>query len=419
MVKDFGFTLDQVNWLSNVTNVVYLPASAIVPLVCSRWGIRRTCDVGAIFLVLAAWIRYAGTAHSLSKEGSYALIMVAQILGGFAQPFFQVLPAKYSETWFDLKGRTTATMVMSVANPIGGAIGQILSPSVGSSRQSILVLAILGTAVSPLVFLIQSRPPTPPTYAASQPAPRFSSLIFAIMGTHTSPDSPTYMTRRERIDFAIIFVNFGIIVGIVNAFSILTSQFFQPYGYSDTTSGLFGAVLLLVGLVFTGLSAPLFDRVLTHHLGLSLKVLSPIVGAGWLSLIWAVKPNDTGALFAVMAIIGAASLIMLPVVLELAVELTRNADGSSAMLWFSGNLFAIMYVLVANALRASESANPPLNMHRALIFQASLLCGFIALIPFIRGKQRRREMDERVNQGGAPAVAERSEASEEIPKTSA
>jgi FLVCR family MFS transporter 7 len=46
-----------------------------------------------------------------------------------------------------------------------------------------------------------------------------------------------------------------------------------------------------------------------------------------------VKPDNTGGLFAIMAIIGICSLIMLPVGLELGAEVTRNADGSAAILW--------------------------------------------------------------------------------------
>lgn len=42
-----------------------------------------------------------------------------------------------------------------------------------------------------------------------------------------------------------------------------------------------------------------------------------------------------------MAVIGACSLTLLPVALELAVEVTRNADGSAALLWFS----YVIYVL--------------------------------------------------------------------------
>ena len=37
-----------------------------------------------------------------------------QLFGAIAQPIFQVLGPMYSETWFDLKGRTTATMILSV-----------------------------------------------------------------------------------------------------------------------------------------------------------------------------------------------------------------------------------------------------------------------------------------------------------------
>lgn len=54
-------------------------------------------------------------------------------------------------------------------------------------------------------------------------------------------------------------------------------------------------------------------------------------------ILWprnAAKPKDTAGLFVIMAIIGAASIALLPVALELACELTRNADGSSAVLWF-------------------------------------------------------------------------------------
>ena len=42
------------------------------------------------------------------------LRMENQLFGGIAQPVFQVLGPMYSERWFDLKGRTTATMIIAV-----------------------------------------------------------------------------------------------------------------------------------------------------------------------------------------------------------------------------------------------------------------------------------------------------------------
>ena len=37
------------------------------------------CDLGSICLILAAWIRYAGTARSLSGNRAYALLIIGQV----------------------------------------------------------------------------------------------------------------------------------------------------------------------------------------------------------------------------------------------------------------------------------------------------------------------------------------------------
>lgn len=54
-----------------------------------------------------------------------------------AQPWFLVLGPKYSEVWFDLKGRTTATMFVALSNPIGSAIGQVVAPFCSTVRGSV------------------------------------------------------------------------------------------------------------------------------------------------------------------------------------------------------------------------------------------------------------------------------------------
>ena len=46
------------------------------------------------------------------------------------------------------------------------------------------------------------------------------------------------------------------------------------------------------------------------------------------------------------------------------------------------------------ALRAGPDANPPLNMRRAVIFQASVVSAAVAFIYAIEGKQTRRAQDE-------------------------
>ncbi|KAI0668890.1 MFS general substrate transporter [Trametes maxima] len=402
MVKDFGFSLNDVNWLGNVVNLVYLPSSIILPYLYGRLGTRGTCYIGAALFILSAWIRYLGTIRSLSVNGAYTFIVIGQILGGMSVPIFQIIVPSYSQKWFDLKGRTTATMIMGVANPVGNALGQLIPPLVTDPRQSLLVMAIVFSAAAPAVFLVGNAPPTPPTFAGSQEHPSLSSLARALLG-RTPREDYTYMSMRQRVDFAIITVVFGVLVGVINAFTVLTAQHFEPYGYSDTISGLMGAVLLLVGLVAAAITSPLYDRVLTNHLAFSCKVFCPVLAACWLALIWEIRPNNEAVLFVLMAIIGATGLTLLPAVLELAVELTRNPDGSSAILWCSTNLFGLICVLVEDALREGPNANPPLNMHRSAIFQGVLVTAVIVFVYLVEGKQTRRAQDEEMRRALARA----------------
>ncbi|CCM00980.1 uncharacterized protein FIBRA_03028 [Fibroporia radiculosa] len=388
-VTDFGFALI-------ITCTAYVMSYA-------------SCYIGGVLLLASAWVRYAGTASGLPMGGAYALLLIGQLLAGITQPIFQVLIPGYSEKWFDLKSRTTATMLMSIANPIGNGLGQLISPLVGSPSQSVLVMGIIYTAAAPFVFIVTDSPPTPPTHSASQKSPSFMSLIRAVMGREPD-DLPTYMTKRQRFDFVAISFAFGVLVGVINAFSILSAQIMEPYGYSDTISGLMGAALLLVGIVAALITAPLFDRVFTHHLAPTCKLLCPILGGAWLSLIWAVRRNNTGALFALMAVIGATSLTLLPVALELAVELTRNADGSSAMLWATSNLLGIVFVLSEGSLRAGADANPSYNMYKALIFQGVFVCTVTAFMVFVEGKQTRRALDEQAQREAQIAETPRTPA---------
>ena len=88
------------------------------------------------------------------------------------------------------------------------------------------------------------------------------------------------------------------------------------------------------GLVAAFATSQLFDRVLTHHLGLLARIVIPFIAVAWLSLIWAVRPNNTGALYAIFVVIGMCSVSILPVSLELGCEVTRNSEASSAILWW-------------------------------------------------------------------------------------
>jgi hypothetical protein len=55
---------------------VYVP-SVVYAVKFSHFAVQ--CDVATILLLLSGWVRYAGTAQSLSKSGAYALIIIGQV----------------------------------------------------------------------------------------------------------------------------------------------------------------------------------------------------------------------------------------------------------------------------------------------------------------------------------------------------
>lgn len=42
VVRDFGFTLDEVNWLGNIIACVYLPTAFLTPIITKRYGLKRS-----------------------------------------------------------------------------------------------------------------------------------------------------------------------------------------------------------------------------------------------------------------------------------------------------------------------------------------------------------------------------------------
>jgi hypothetical protein len=49
-----------------------------------------------------------------NTAGSYALLLVAQLVVGVVAPCFQVVGPRYAELWFDLNGRATTTMIIAI-----------------------------------------------------------------------------------------------------------------------------------------------------------------------------------------------------------------------------------------------------------------------------------------------------------------
>jgi hypothetical protein len=73
--------------------------------------------------------------------------MFGQLLLGLAQPFVLASPTTYSDLWFSANGRTSATALATLANPLGAALGQLVDSFLvlepGDVPNMVLYIAII------------------------------------------------------------------------------------------------------------------------------------------------------------------------------------------------------------------------------------------------------------------------------------
>ncbi|KAL1297176.1 hypothetical protein AAFC00_004749 [Neodothiora populina] len=356
--KYFGVSESAVNWLSTGFLFSFVLVSPIVIWTLNKYGPRGAIVAAAVLTLVGNWIRYAGSlSHS---SGHFGIVFVGQIIIGFSQPFALCAPTRYSDLWFSDEGRVSATALASLANPLGGALGQLIGPMLAGEDTNavssmVFYTALLSSVAALPSFFVPARPPTPPSASASEEKTELYTSI-----KHLS----------QNRSFWLIFVPFAVFVGSFNSSSSLLNQIFEPYGFSELEAGIAGGLLILVGLVASAIVSPTIDR--TKQYLLAIRVLVPLIAIGYLILVFAPEARSIVAAYIVCGLLGAASFSLLPCALEYLCTVTApiSPEVGSTFCWTGGQLLGAIFILIMDALKGGWSGQPENNMKRALVFQA-------------------------------------------------
>ena len=328
-----------------------------------------------------------------TTPASFPLTMAAQVIIGLAQPFVLTAPTRYSDLWFTPRGRVSTTALASLANPFGGALGQLIGPFLASSPSDIpnltLYVAIISSAATIPSFFVPAKPPTPVAPSSTHPRPPFLKQMHLLI---------------RSANFWLVFIPFSVYVGLFNSVSSILVQILTPYGFSETEGGIAGALLILVGLVAAAITSPIVDR--SKRYLLLIKILIPILALCYLVFIWGPPSGSIAAPYVICSILGAASFSLVPVALEWLVEVSWpvGPEVSSTICWAGGQFLGAIFIIISDALQEGKGASPPRNMHRALIFQAVIASAVAPLALAIGGfgggvKNRRLEIDKGLTDG--------------------
>ncbi|KAI5295333.1 hypothetical protein KEM55_006237, partial [Ascosphaera atra] len=351
----------EVNWMSTAFLFSFAFATPGVIWCMERFGPKPSIVTSAVLLILGNWVRYAGTQTRI-----FGVAMFGQIVIGISQPFFLSIPTKYSDMWFSDKGRTSATAIVSLSNPLGGALGSLIDPMLAGEPHQVprmvLYVSIISSAAAAPCFFIPARPPTPPNaVVAGEKAPYWSSL----------------KRLAKSPEFLVIWLAFSIYVGLFNACSSLLNQILSPHGFTEDEAGITGALLIFVGLGAAAIISPFTDYY-KHYLT-TVKILVPLIAATYVGLIWAPQTKTVVGPYVVCALCGAFSFAALPVILEYLVEITypQPPELPSILCWTGGQILGAICIIVETALKKPVTADPPGDMWDALVFQACIACAIV------------------------------------------
>ncbi|KAK4542950.1 hypothetical protein LTR36_005948 [Oleoguttula mirabilis] len=376
----FGVSESAINWLSTGFLFAFVPMTPLVIWILNKGGPKQSILAASLLALLGNWIRYAGTRSA--AHGNFGVVMFGQLLIGFAQPFVLAAPTRYSNLWFSDAGRVSATAIASLANPLGGALGQLIGPLWATSESGIpsmvLYTAIISAIVTLPALFIPKEPLTPPSALAAAEKMDLRQALRQL--------------PRNR-SFYLLLLPFSVYVGFFNATSSLLNQILEPYGFSETEAGIAGGLLIIVGLIAAAIVSPFVDR--TKNYLLTIKILVPLIAASYLALIFMPATRSVAGPYIVCAILGATSFSLLPCALEYLVVVTHpvSPEITSTICWSGGQLLGGIFIVIMNALRGGgRSGEPDGSMTRALVFQAVVACAVVP-VPMWLGSRRLKRQD--------------------------
>jgi len=202
-------------------------------------GLRVGILLGSTLTLIGLWIR------TLSQYSFY-YIFLGQLLGAIGQPFLLNAPQKLSAVWYPQEERALSTTVASVSNPIGVGIGFVLAQLFvqngaegDEGRKEVYNLMLFSAGLGsllilPLYFLFKNKPKVPPSKTADTEKYSYKQSLKSLFGN---------------TNYLIFILSLGLFWGSYNVLATVLQPIMQPYNFTESQSGNFGAITLVSGLV--------------------------------------------------------------------------------------------------------------------------------------------------------------------------
>jgi len=333
----YGVTDSQIGLLAMTFMIVFIPLSIPVSWVIDRFGFRLAVSIGAVLMGVFSIMRGLAGAN-------YGLVLAGTIGIAIGQPFMMNAWTKVPANWFAINERATAVGLVTLANLVGVALGQVLTPILTEQLSIPTVQLIYGgmAAIAAVLFIALSReyPPTPPC----PPGMETRSLML---------DGLKQILRS--VPFWLFVIVYFVGMGIFNGINTWVESIIRLRGFTPTDAGTLGALMVFGGIVGAVVFPSLSDKQHKRQRYMLLGVLLAIPGlvgvtfsaAYWLLLV--------SAFFLGFFLISVA-----PIGMQYVAEITYPApEGTSAGLIQLFGQVSVVFVYIMEAMRSKNGAFTP------------------------------------------------------------
>jgi len=350
----YGVSDLQIGLLAMLFMIVYVPLSIPVSWMIDTLGYRKSVNIGVGIMAVFGLLRGVFAAN-------YTIVLLTTIALAVSQPFMMNSISTVAAKWFPIQERATASGLALVANFLGIAIGQVLSPILFLRFGIAGMLLIYGgiAAFTAIIFVIFTReaPPTPP-------CPQGMETRALML------DGLKSMLRMK--DVWIMLGLFLVGMGIFNGISTWIESIVRSRGFSISQAGNLGGVLLIGGIA-GAIVLPIFsDRLHKRKIFMLLGMALAIPG-----MIGVIFANQYWLTMVSMFFLGFFLISLAPVGYQYVAEITHPApEGTSNGLLNLAGQASVVFIYGMEALKGKDGSFRP-----SLLVLAGLmvLCVFLIL----------------------------------------
>ncbi|AYU77922.1 hypothetical protein, unknown function [Leishmania donovani] len=412
----FGVSALEVNLLILLIPIVYV--LGVIPgcFVYNKVGLRYGMIIGAALNAFASVLKLVAV-----WAPKYPLLVVAQVFVAGGQILFLSLPPLIAGIWFPPNERTVATAVASLMGFAGMAVGMFYSPNViflpdhntrkewGASMGSQFGFSTLVLLL--MLALASDKPKHRPSFTSTE--------------HYKLPLLKFLKSQFEHLNFVLLTVAFGLITGFFTAVAGILAQLLEPFGISETKSGILAFSGILGGAANCALVGTFVDR--THYYKCTALTLAAISTALLLVVVIVAKaPTNLGAVtlafYILVPFLAFLVLPIVPVVMELAVELTYPCPETvSSTIVLASMCFVSFAGMVVFSLILGDKPTMDSSLYVLLI---TLLVSAVSLgmLFFVKEQLRRKAQDKilcETGNGSASQAVKRPTAETDVPAADA